>query len=199
MQARIAAEDSRRLALPQKPDDYKIALPADFKPPEGVDYKFNDADPNLAQARAVMHDIDTGKISGQEAFSKLLGLYAGAQVADQAKITAARTAEVSKLGANGTARVTAVTTFFKSFLGEAEGTQLASRMFTASDIQIAEKLIQKVSSQGGAPFRSNGREPPEPAGRVSQEVYDKMTPAQRLDYSRSFDQSQFQRPNGRAA
>ena len=181
----------RKLALPESPDKYEIKLPADFKPPEGVDFKFNADDPNLAQARAVMHDIDTGKISGQEAFSKLLGLYAGAQVADQARITAARTAEVTKLGANGTARVTAVTTFFKSFLGEAEGTQLASRMFTASDIQIAEKLIQKVASQGSAPFRSNGREPPQPAGRVSDAEFAKMTPAARIDYARQFDQSKF--------
>lgn len=185
----------QRLARPQKPEDYKVELPGDFKPPEGIEFKFRADDPLLAQARTMAHDMGIS----QENFSKLLGLYAGGQVADQAKITAARTAEVSKLGANGTARVTAVTTFFKSFLGEAEGTQLASRMFTASDIAIAEKLIQKVASQGGAPFRANGREPPEPAGRVSQEVYDKMSPAQRLDYSRSFDQSQFQRPNGRAA
>ena len=191
MAARVAADDVRRLALPQNPDDYKIALPADFKPPEGIEFKFNEADPNLAQARAVMHDIDSGKISGQEAFSKLLGLYAGAQVASTAAINAARTAEVGKLGANGTARVTAVTTFFKSFLGEAEGAQLASRMFTARDIEIAEKLVQKVASQGGAPFRSNGREPPQPAGRVSNEEFAKMSPAARIDYARRFDQTQF--------
>jgi hypothetical protein len=181
----------RRLALPDSPDKYEVKLPSDFKVPDGVDFKFNDADPNLALARQVMHDIDAGKVSGQEAFSKLLGLYAGAQVADQARITAARTAEVSKLGANGTARVTAVTTFFKSFLGEAEGSQLASRMFTASDIAIAEKLIQKVSSQGGAPFRANGREPPQAPGRVSDEQFAKMSARERLDYARGFDQTQF--------
>jgi hypothetical protein len=38
----------------------------------------------------------------------------------------------------------------------------------------------------------DGESPPQqPVGKVSDEQYRAMTPAQRLDYSRSFDQSQF--------
>lgn len=184
-----AADDVRRNALPAKPEDYKIELPKDFQAPQGVKYEFNSNDPLLAQARGVFHDIQQGKLSGQEAFSKLLGLYAGAQMSDQARITEARNAEIGKLGANGPARIDAVSTFFRSFLGDSEGAQLVNRMFTASDIQIAEKLVQKITSQGGNSFTGSGREPPDKQGRLSDEQVAKLSPAARLDYARQFDQS----------
>lgn len=192
--ARVAADDVRKNSLPQKAEDYKIALPADFKPPAGIEFKFNDGDPLLSQARTMAHEMGLS----QENFSRLLGLYGGAQVASQAQIQTARDAEVAKLGTTGPARVTAVTTFLKAFLGDAEGAQLASRMFTARDVEIVEKLITKVSNQGGASFRGTGREPPQQPGRATDEQYKAMTPAQRLDYSRQFDQRQFQK-NGSAA
>jgi hypothetical protein len=182
----VAAEDVLKLSRPQKPDDYKVELPKDFAPPPGVEFKFNEGDPLLAQAKAAAHEMGLS----QENFSKLLGIYGGAQVASAQAIKTARDAEVAKLGAAGPARVTAVTTFFKSFLGDAEGAQLSSRMFTARDVEIAEKLILKVTNQGGASYSGRGREAPEPAGgRVSQEVYDKMSPAAKLDYARQFPQN----------
>lgn len=195
LQARIAAEDVRKATLPQSPDAYKVELPKDFTPPPGVEFKFNDADPLLSQARGVMHDIDTGKLSGQEAFSKLLGLYAGAQVSSQETIAAARNAEIAKLGATGPARVDAVTRWAKSVLTDAEGAQLASRMFTASDVQIFEKLITRMTNQGGASFKGNGREPPEQSGRLSADVVSKMSLQDQLAYARQFKQS----PGGKAA
>ncbi len=179
--ARIAADESRRLALPQTPEAYKIALPADFKAPEGIDFKFDDTDPLLAQARSVMHDIDQGKLSGQDAFSKLLGLYAGAQVNTEAQVQAARTAEVGKLGPTGSARVGAVTTFFKAMLGDAEGAQFASRMFTASDVQIAEKLVAKFASQGTANFSQQHRD--HSVGKVDQATYDAMSYGEKKEYA----------------
>jgi hypothetical protein len=194
LQSRIAAEDSRKLTLPQKADDYKVELPSDFKAPEGVKFEFNANDPLLAQARTLAHELGIP----QDGFSKLLSLYAGTQVATQAQVTAAKNAEVAKLGPTGPARVDALDTFFKSYLGEAEGKQLISRAFTASDVQILEKLVAKVTSQGGAAFKGTGREAPPQGGRVSDADYAKMSPAQRLDYARQFDQKQFT-SNGRAA
>lgn len=188
-----AAEDSRRLSMPQNADAYKAELPSDFKPPEGVEFKFNADDPLLAQARTLAHQSGLS----QENFSKLLGLYAGSQVASQQAVTVARNTEIAKLGAAGPARVDAVTTFMKSFLGEADGQLLASRMFTARDVEVVEKLVAKVTSQGGSTFKGTGREAPQSQGRVSDEQYAKMSPAQRLDYARQFDQSKF--TNGRAA
>lgn len=185
-----AAEDVKRLSNPASPDAYKVELPKDFKPPEGVEFKFRDNDPLLAQAKTMAHEMGIS----QENFSRLLGLYAGAQVADQATITNARNAEIAKLGAAGTARVTAVTTFFKAMLGDQEGAQFSSRMFTARDVEIAEKLITRFSSQGGAPFNGGGRTPPDVPGRVDSATYDKMTYTEKKEYTARFPQT-----NGAAA
>jgi hypothetical protein len=192
--ARDAAAQSKALALPANAESYKVELPADFKAPEGVTFAFNDADPLLAQARTLAHELGIP----QEGFSKLLGLYAGTQVQTQQQVVAAKNAEVAKLGASGPARIDALDTFFKAYLGEAEGKQLLSRAFTASDVQILEKMVGKISGQGASSFKRNGGEPPQQAGKVSQEEYDRMTPGQRWDYSRSHDQSQFRTvPGGR--
>lgn len=183
MTARDAAAESRRLALPQAPDKYELKLPGDFKAPDGIDFKLNAADPLLAQAREVMFDIDQGKISGQDAFSKLLGLYAGSQIASQAAIKAARDAEVGKLGANGPARVTALETGMKAALGVADGQRFMARMFTADDIAMGEKLLQRLISGGSGSHRGTGREPPERQGKTAEQIA-AMSPAERLDYTR---------------
>lgn len=185
--ARLAAEDSRRLTLPQTPEAYQIALPADFKAPEGIEFKFVDNDPLLAQAREVMHNIDQGKLSGQEAFSKLLGLYAGSQVGQAAQVAAARNAEVAKLGPTGPARVDTIGTFFKATLGDAEGAQLLSRLFTASDVQIAEKLVARFASQGAGAFSQQHRDVTA-AGKVTPEAYEKMSYSEKKAYSAQFPQ-----------
>lgn len=192
--SRDAAAQSKALSRPQTADAYKVELPADFTPPEGVTFQFNEADPLLAQAKAIAHQSGLS----QEDFSKLLGVYAGAQVATTQAVNTARAAEVAKLGPAGPARIDALSTFFNSYLGETEGKTLMSRMFTAADVQIAEKLVAKISGQGGASFRQNGREPPTAPGKVSQEEYARMTPGQKWDYARSHDQKQFQTaPSGR--
>ena len=195
MATRLAAEDVKVASRPQKPDDYKIELPTDFKPPAGVEFKFNDADPLLAQARTVAHEAGIP----QETFSKLLGLYAGAQVATEASLQAARQAELAKLGPTATARNAALETFFKAALGEKDGMQLMSRAFLASDFQILEKIVGKLSSQGAASFNGGNREAPANQGaRVSDEVFAKMSAGDRLNYARQFPQPTAAR-NGRTA
>jgi hypothetical protein len=185
-----AGLDVRRSTLPAKPDDYKAELPSDFKIPDGLSFSFKTDDPLLAQARAVMHDIDQGKLSGQDAFGKLLALYAGGQVASQQQITTARNAEVQKLGTTGPARIDALTTFFRGYLGQDAGNRRMARIFTAQDVQDAEMEVSKITSQGGAPFRGNGREPPPQAGRATPEQIKTMSSAERLDYARRFPQGQ---------
>ena len=196
----LAAAESKRLALPQSADLYKPELPADFKVPDGITFALNEADPLLAQARSLAHEAGLT----QEQFSKFLGLYAGSQVATQQQIVAARNAEVAKLGANGPARFNALEQFFTSYLGQAEGKQVMSRVATAGDVQILEKLVGKITTQGGAGLTGRGREPPEPQGRMNADQIARLTPAQRLDYVRQFDQRnmpawQDPRSNGAAA
>lgn len=183
MTAAQAAAESKRLALPQTPEAYQVALPADFKVPDGIEFKFDDTDPLLAQARSVAHELGIP----QEGFSKLLGLYAGSQVQQAAQVQAARTAEVNKLGPTGPARVDAVTTFLKATLGDTEGAQIASRMFTASDVQIFEKLVSKFASQGAAGFSQQHRDVTA-AGKVTPEAYEKMSYSEKKEYSAKFQQ-----------
>jgi len=180
-----AADAVRRSTLPANPNDYKAELPTDFKVPDGVTFQFNANDPLLAQAQAVAHKAGLS----QEQFSQLLGIYAGGQVSSAQQIQTARNAEIAKLGATGPARVDALTTFFRAYLGEADGNAVMARAFTAADVQRLEKMVSKITAQGGAPFRGNGREPPQPAGRLSREQIDRLTPAQKLDYARQWDQT----------
>jgi hypothetical protein len=173
-----AAEDSKRLTLPADPNAYKAELPTDFVVPQGVEYKFNDADPLLAQAKILAHQLGIP----QEGFSKLLGLYAGAQVSNQQVIDAARSAEVVKLGPTGPARVDAADTFFKAHLGEADGKQLMSRMVTASDFTIVEKLMARFASQGGGSF-STARREADTGAKLTPEQYDKLSYSERKEYA----------------
>jgi hypothetical protein len=162
-----AAEDSRRLTLPQKPEDYKIALPKDFKPPEGVEFKLDENDPLFAQARTWAKENGLS----QEAFEKGLGMIAARDVATQQMLTEARNTEIGKLGANGTARVTALNTFL-----DAKGVApLKGMMVTAEIVQAMEKLVSLASAGGN--FSQQHRDAPEKNGKI--EGYDKMSFEQR--------------------
>lgn len=146
-------------------------------------------DPLWTQARswALKHGLS------KEAFSEGIALIAGDKIGTAQAVQNARNAEIAKLGATGTARVTAINTWLDAMgVGGLKG-----RLFTAADVQAFEGLITRFTSQGGAAPRSSGREPPPPAGKVSDEQFAKMSPRERLDYTRQFDQSQFQR-NGDA-
>jgi hypothetical protein len=102
-------------------------------------------------------------------------------------------AEVEKLGAHGTARVTAVDTWLRGTLGDDLGKAVRGMMLTAKAVEGIEKLMTKMSTQGHASFRQDGREPQGAPGRVSEAEYNAMTPGERYTYSKSFPQSQFQR------
>lgn len=182
----MAADDVRKLSLPQKPEDVKIELPKDFQLPQGVELNIDPAKPEFAklQAAAVKHGLS------QDAVTDLMGVYAETIVGSQATLNAAKAAEVAKLGANGPARVTALETFFNGVVGEAEGKQIAAMLVTAGIVQSMEKLVTKFSSQGTAPFGQNGREPGAGGQKVTEEQWSKMSDAQKLDYTRKFPHTQ---------
>lgn len=183
MLTRDAAEQVRRLALPQKPEDVKIELPKEFKLPEGMEFKFDASKPEFSklQSAAVKHGFS------QDAVTDLVGVYAETLVGSEATLNAAKQAEISKLGANGPARVTALGTFFDGIgAGEMKG-----MLVTAGIVQAAEKLVAKFSSQGAASFSQAHREPGGAGTKPTEEQWGKMTPAQRMDYTNSVDQSKF--------
>lgn len=184
-----AGLEVKRSTLPKTAGDYKAELPSDFKMPDGVSFEFQSDAPLMAQARTLFHDIDQGRLSGQEAFSKALALFAGGQIASRQQQISRRNEEIAKLGAAGPSRIDALATFYRAYLGDAAGTRRMQHLWTAQDVMDAEMEVSKITSQGGARFTGNGREPPQPAGRLSSEQIAKLTPAQRLDYSRQFEQA----------
>src|SRR5581483_1063164 len=52
---RDAAEQVRRNALPQKPEDVKIELPKEFQVPQGVEFKLDPSKPEFAKLQAAAH------------------------------------------------------------------------------------------------------------------------------------------------
>lgn len=179
LQTRVAADDSRRLTIPAKPEDYVVALPKDFALPDGVKFDLDASNTLWSQGQqwATKHGLS------QDAFAEAIALVAGDRVGTQAQITQARNAEIAKLGVNGTARVTAIETWATGVLGsESAGKQFTSRLFTASDVQMAEALISRFTGSGN--FRSGGREPPEAAGKITEAQYQAMSLPQRLAYAR---------------
>lgn len=181
--ARDAAEQSRRLTLP-KAADLKLDLPTEFQLPQGVEFKIDAENPLWTQARswAEKHGLS------QQAFSEGIALIAGDRVGTEQTVTAARNAEIAKLGATGPARVDAVTTFFKAHLGDADGARLASRLFTAADVAAAEKLVARFASQGGGSFNSSHREA-DAGAKVNDDQWNKMTYTEQKEYAAKHSQA----------
>lgn len=189
---RLAAEDVRRNTLPKAPDEVKLDLPKDFKLPEGMDFKLDSTKPEFNKFReiAVKRGLDADTVS------ELMGVYAETVVGSEASYKAAQKVELDKLGANATARVTALDTFFTGLLGSDDAKHIRGGMYSAGVVTALEKLASKFANQGAASFRQDGREPGGQPGRVSEAEYNAMSAAQKWDYARGFDQKQFQ--NGAA-
>ena len=184
MAARIAADDLVKASRPAAPDAYKVELPKDFQAPAGVEFKFNEGDPILAQAKTMAHEMGIG----QEDFSKLLGLYAAAQVTTASSTASAQQAEIAKLGPTATARIDAIERYYDAVLGAGEGKAISARLWTAADVQRQEKLIARATNTRSG-FSTGGREPPPAAGRKTDAEIAAMSPGARLDYARSFNGS----------
>jgi hypothetical protein len=187
-----ATEDSRRLTLPQKVEEYDFALPKDFKPPEGIEFKLNPDDPLAGQARAfaLKHGLS------KEGFSELLALHAAGKIGSEQSIGAAKAAEVQKLGVNGPARKTAVDTFIASVPGvSADDAKTFSQfMFSATQVTVLEKVMAHMRSQGVGSFRPNP-DAPQPS-TISDADWNKMSYAAQKEYSAQHDQQRF---NGKSA
>lgn len=155
-----AEQDVRRNTLPAEPKAYEPKLSADFKAPEGVNFELDAADPLMAQAQQLAHDWDSGKISGQAAFSKLLDLHAAGQVGQAQMLKAGHDAEIAKLGPAGPARVDAVRTWIAAKLGGDDAVKaIMPSIVLASQVEVWERVVKAFSSQGAGPFNAGGREP----------------------------------------
>ena len=143
----------------------------------------------MAQARQLIHDIDHGKLSGQQAFSKMLALHAADRIGTAQLLQSARNAELAKLGATATARVTAAQNFLNAQLGEELGKVMGTMMVTSHHVEGFEKLMASFRNQGAGSFNTSHREPNEPA-KVDDATYDKMSYSEKKAYTAQFERGQ---------
>jgi hypothetical protein len=186
-----AADISRKASVPAA-DKYELKFTPDYQLPAGTDWTWDNADPTLVTATRQWAN-ENGL--SQESFSKLLGLHAASQIAENQKFATAKQAEIGKLGVNAPTRVDAVNTWLEAQLGGDLAGALRQQMLTAKSIEAYERLIRNFTSQGVSGNPAGGRDgaPREPA-RMSDTDYAKLTFAEKTQYAQQFDQSRF---NGR--
>lgn len=151
-----AQHDARLAARPKDASGYELKFSETFKPEIAV--KFDETDPRVAPLRALAHELNLD----QPTFSRLLEVEAQRVIAEDKAYKTVAAAEIQKLGANGTARVTAAKTWLAGILGADGAAQLMDRAVLASDVELLEKLQLAFTSQGGSTYSGNGREPPPP-------------------------------------
>jgi hypothetical protein len=182
LRATHAAMESRRLTAPATPDAYEIKLSPDFKPPAGFeDYRPDSKHPLMQQARELVHAIDQGKLSGQAALSKILDLNAAQQIGTAQMLKTARDAEVSKLGAAGQARVTAVENFLNSKLGDDTFKQIRPLIATAKIVEVFERWLSE--SLGGSGSNFSATRSAEAPKTIDDATWAKMSYSQQKDYA----------------
>lgn len=155
-----AAEDVKAASRPQKPEDYKLELPADFKPPAGIDYKLDTANPAMGNIRSWAHKHGVS----QDAVNEVLGIYAGNEVGTQQGIATARAAEIAKLGTTAPARVDNVInwlTGMDSSADKGDAKALAGMLVTARHVEAFERIINRLTTQGAASFSQSHRSGPD--------------------------------------
>ena len=194
LMATKAQADLRATQVPATAADYKPDLPADLQLPPGIEFKIDVSDPSYKDLANFAH----ARGWSQSDLSTALGIFASHQAREAAAFAQAQRAEVQKLGANGTSRVTAVETWLRSELGDDLANGMRSMIVTEKIVRGFEKLAAQRTTQGAAPF-SQAHRTPEPSpgpGRVTEEQYNAMSQAERYAYARGFPQEQFKNSNG---
>lgn len=158
-------ETERRKAIPEKPEDYKLALPEDFKIPDGValkpdDIKFDEKDPRVPALRQLAKEVGLD----QAAVSKLLALDVQAKIAEHVQAVAYEAEQTKLLGDKAGERKSAVGNWLKGMhdrkeLSDAEFKSVIGSVTDAAHVTAFEKIIAKMS--GSVP--GNIATPPPPA------------------------------------
>jgi hypothetical protein len=179
---RQAADDLKKATLPPTPQDYKLEISPDAKLPGDAKFQFDANDPALRDAAAWAHS----KGLDQGSFSEMLTLYASHVAQQNAVLQDRARAEIAKAGPNAGARVDAISKFITAEMGEADARPIRATIVTDAHLRFYERMINKITSQGTAPFSQQHRDRPE-EGKVSEEQWAGMSDAAKLDYARSFN------------
>jgi hypothetical protein len=156
-----AADDSRRATLTD-PSAYKLALPADFVTPAGVEFSFSEDDPRARLAREFAFEAGLS----QAQFERLIAIDAARQVEEIANFNRMVGNEVKKLGATGTQRVTAIQNFLRGSLGDELARPFIETLVSERMVKGWEQIIQRITGQGAGSYSSAHRDAPESNGQI---------------------------------
>lgn len=154
--------DTRMAAVPEKPEGYKLELPADFAVPQGMTVKFDEKDPRVAAARTFAKEHGLG----QDAFSKMLAFDAQQKVAEFNAALANIESEQKKLGEKFPEREKALTAFVASTLTgtteqkTAKHKALQMVLTSADAFEALEDIINKTA--GSRVPGAGPQDPPKP-------------------------------------
>lgn len=159
-----AAEDSRKLTLPQAPDQYKVGTTKNFKAPEGVEFKLDEADPSWGAAKSWAHKHGIT----QDALHEITDVFAGYVVGDAQRMKTAASGEIAKLGGAGAARVDAVTQWLTAMGGDkfAGLNKVLALAPLASTVEGLEHLMQQFTTQGGGSYGGGKRDGGDEPGKI---------------------------------
>jgi hypothetical protein len=170
-----AEQQIRKSSLPAAAADYKVELPADFKPPEGVSFEFDKNSAELQNFQKLAH----ARGLDQQTFSEALGIYAANRIGEQQTLAVARNAEMQKLESAGANRISAVETWLKSQVGARANLIVAQlkNFPVAGMVEMFEHLARNASSQGGADYSQSGRQQEDNTGKIQN--YENLSYAQK--------------------
>jgi hypothetical protein len=130
-------------------------LPSDFVLPTGVTYTFNTADPVLAEAKALAHELGVD----QKAFSRLLAVHAKHELA-QAQRALAEVVTVERSLANFEPRKTAINKFLDANLPADQAAAIKASVNTGPAFLALEQLISRASGRASTSQSSATSTPP---------------------------------------
>jgi hypothetical protein len=183
-----AAADLRATQVPADASGYEPKLPEGLTLPEGFDFRPDPTDPAFKDFQALSKKIGLT----QSDFEQLYGIWVNKTVQSEAAFKASMKAELDKLGAHATTRVTALEVWLRGTVGDDLAKSMRAGMFSAKIVEGLERIQQKMVTQGHAPFSQAHREPNTTGpGRMGEEEYAGMSQAERYAYAKSFDQRQF--------
>jgi hypothetical protein len=131
-------ETERMKARPETPDKYQAKLPADFKLPEGREYKPDENNPMMKWWRKTAHDSGMS----QEQFEQGIATYMDAMNYGAPDLKA----EYAKLGEKAQDRLKSVENFLRSKLEDRHFQALAPVAVSAEAIEAVEKLMHMTMS-----------------------------------------------------
>lgn len=186
--AQTAAAE-RAKAVPEKIDDYEVALPEGFELPEGMDPKsitFKADDPILKEVLPAIRQFAKDNNLTKDQFKGLVGLKTKLDLAEMGALKKAAAEQRALLGTKADEVARSVVTELTAALGNEHANALLPMMFTAKQVQAFVKLLGLVKGGSAAKPNGGGREIYQPEG-MSNDDWDKLSPTQKISRGRELD------------